>query len=70
MEVVYQKIKILGCKSIVISDIVEDPDNGYARLVSIYTDDATVTSRAPVLEIQITDTNKASLEIAVPPLEF
>lgn len=70
MEVTYQKLTILGCKNIVISDIVEDPDNGYARLVSIYTDEASVASRVPVLEIYITDTSKASLEVAVPPLEF
>lgn len=68
MTVTYQKLDIAACKKIVVSDIVDDPDNGYARLVSFYTDVS--AGAAPVLEVRITDQTKASLEIAVPPLEF
>lgn len=76
MTVEYQKIKITGVESIVVSDIEED-DGGlvYARLIQIFVDPATDTTRRPVLELLLeggdqTAGDKAALEITTPALAY
>lgn len=65
------KLKIESVKGVLVTDIEEDTETGvYARLISVYVDDESVTNRRPVLEIYVTDTEKGSLEITTPNLTF
>lgn len=71
-----QFLSIDDVKSIVISDIVADEAGlVYVRLVQIYVDPISDTTRRPVLELTLrggdqTTGDKTALEITTPPLPY
>jgi hypothetical protein len=71
----YQRISVEDVQSVVVSDIEAD-DEGlvYARLIQIYVDPPTDTTRRPIFELMLyggdQTADKTALELTTPTLSY